>query len=928
MTDGPPPLILRPVYQNNQVLKVDDFVREQTLHVASRQLQTGVLFRPGILTGFTVTPGPSPAGTGAVASVTVSPGAALDDQGRLILLVDRAEFEGAAVSAVGGQFTLPLHAPRPVSPGEQVSVQLVVGFREEPVPGAANQARPAPVFSLVVPQRQEPPESVMLAEVTLTAAGAAGQPGTPGDMPLAVTVDPAVGWTATLSPGRLPPIDASQITSGVLDPARVPATQPDDGPIPAERIVGPLGPEQIPALSEILNRLTAVDDFVREQPAHVASSQLQTRVFCTDGVLTGLTVAPGPSPVVVGAVPSVTVSPGAALDDQGRLIQLVEHAQFEGGPITAVDGQFTLPLPAHLAHLTPGETDGRLIVIGFGEEPVPGAADQARPEPVFSLVVPQRQELPESTVVLAMVGVTAAEAAEGSEASLTVSVNTTVGGMAKVRPDRLPPIDASQITSGVLNPARVPAPQPQPDVGPIPAQRIVGPLGPDQIPALTEILSRLAALEQAAPTPPPVPPTPTFRGLYFNGTNASVDLGTPSKMEKFPALTVMAWIRPEASDGIRNIVAHGYTDRPRAEIYFRLNDGRYQIGCWAPDSFAEAPIPVGDLGRWVHLAGSYDGATWRLHRNGIQIASTAMPVGPPDVPAPWSIGARGPATERFFQGHMFAVSLWRAALDPTEIRRCMVGLPTEQPNLVAFWPLDPTIPVPPEPVLLPPPFEPPGIVQGVKPAVMKLNFRPPEQGFKPALVPVPAEPRIPANAMVADLGPGRPAPGTLRGAEWRTVEPPPTVVPQYVVRTRWRRLAGVSAATALNAARGDGCAQGAFPAVATLVAAGYNLPEAVAAAGTTTPGELPGDLARVLTDPRALAVSLNRAGVSGGEALPILAGCCATTPPASQLSASSAAGYLPGDSWMWPWRSTSTWTQPPCSNSSAPLERESHRESG
>ncbi|MEU3454684.1 LamG domain-containing protein [Micromonospora sp. NPDC006766] len=635
MTDGPPPLILRPVYQHNQLLTVDDFVREQTLHVASRQLQTRALFRPGTLTGLTVAPGPSPTGTGAVASVTVSSGAALDDQGRLILLIDRAQFEGAAITAVDGQFTLPLRAPRPVSPGQQVSVRLVVGFREEPVPGAANQARPTPVFSLVTPERPEPPESaVVLAEVTLTAANAAEQPGTPDDLLLAVTVDTAVGWTATLSPGRLPPI-------------------------PAQRIVGPLGPEQIPALSEILTRLAAVE--------------------------------------------------------AGR-----------------------------------------------------------------------------------------------------------------------------------------------------------------------------------TPPPAPVPPTPPFRGLYFNGTNASVDLGNPSKMAKFPALTVMAWIRPEAGDGIRNIVAHGYADPPATEIYFRLNGGRYQIGCWSPDSFAEAPIPGGDLGRWVHLAGSYDGATWRLYRNGIQIASKAMAPGPPVVPGPWSIGARGPATERFFQGHLSAVSLWRAALDRTEIRRCMSGLRPEQPNLVAFWPLDPTIPVPPDPILLPPPSGPPVIVQAARPPAMQLNFRPPEGGFKPALVPVPAKPSIPANATVADLGPGDPARGTVRGAEWRTVEPPPTVVPQHVVRTRWRRLAGVSAATARNAAHDDGCAPGAFPAVATLVAAGYNLPEAVAAAGATAPGDLPGDLARVLADPKALAVELKRAEVSGGEALPILSGCCATTPPASLLSAASAAGYLPG----------------------------------
>ncbi|MGZ3460379.1 MAG: LamG domain-containing protein, partial [Archangium sp.] len=139
--------------------------------------------------------------------------------------------------------------------------------------------------------------------------------------------------------------------------------------------------------------------------------------------------------------------------------------------------------------------------------------------------------------------------------------------------------------------------------------------------------------------------------LHFNGTSSYVDLGNPSALNFSGTLTVEAWIRPQALDGLRDIVAHGYTFSPPGELYLRIFNGTYQVGTWNGQDFSgSVAAPASDIGQWVHLAGVYDGAQWLLFRNGEQVGANPSPVGVLHVEAPWAIGARGGGSERFFQG--------------------------------------------------------------------------------------------------------------------------------------------------------------------------------------------------------------------------------------------------------------------------------------
>jgi hypothetical protein len=187
----------------------------------------------------------------------------------------------------------------------------------------------------------------------------------------------------------------------------------------------------------------------------------------------------------------------------------------------------------------------------------------------------------------------------------------------------------------------------------------------------------------------PTAPTEPVR-LGFDGSTAYVDLGNPRTLAFSGDVTVEAWILPRATDGLRNIVAHGYTFTPHGEFSFRIFNGQYQVGSWDGNGYgAGAPVPPEDVGQWVHLAGVYDGAQWHLYRNGELLNSAPAIRGIFPVNASWAIGARGGGVERFFKGEIREVRLWRVVRTPEEIKAGMLQPPAQDaPGLVGSWPLD------------------------------------------------------------------------------------------------------------------------------------------------------------------------------------------------------------------------------------------------
>lgn len=178
--------------------------------------------------------------------------------------------------------------------------------------------------------------------------------------------------------------------------------------------------------------------------------------------------------------------------------------------------------------------------------------------------------------------------------------------------------------------------------------------------------------------------------LSFDGKSSFVELGNDSSLNISGLITIQAWIMPTAQDGIRNIVAHGYNENPKEEVYLRIIDGKYQIGSWnGPNHLVEFPIPPIDLNKWVYLCGVYDGTGWSLYRNGSLVAHNPDSTGALPSNANWAIGARGDGSSRFFQGLIRDVALWKCARNATEIALDMYTFPSDREEfLVGYWALD------------------------------------------------------------------------------------------------------------------------------------------------------------------------------------------------------------------------------------------------
>lgn len=162
--------------------------------------------------------------------------------------------------------------------------------------------------------------------------------------------------------------------------------------------------------------------------------------------------------------------------------------------------------------------------------------------------------------------------------------------------------------------------------------------------------------------------------FHFNGSNQRVVMGNPGLLNFEGAITLAAWINPETFDGTQSVLSHGYTLSPQGEVAIRIVNGNYQIGSWDGVRYAAmAAAPVADLNSWVHLAGTYDGTTWRLYRNGVEIAAQPANTGSLLVNAGWAIGGRADGGDRFFQGAIDDVLIYNVALTPDQIAQLASG---------------------------------------------------------------------------------------------------------------------------------------------------------------------------------------------------------------------------------------------------------------
>lgn len=171
------------------------------------------------------------------------------------------------------------------------------------------------------------------------------------------------------------------------------------------------------------------------------------------------------------------------------------------------------------------------------------------------------------------------------------------------------------------------------------------------------------------------------KALTLDGEMGYVAVNNAPGLHVSNKITLMAWVKPGARDYNKDIIAHGW-DPFGAETFLRITKGDldgsgyyYEIGASDGESFnfynsAQAAIPDGDLGNWVFVAGTFDGVSWNLYRNGVLAATLASTNGAVNVTNSWTIGARAPYTwissgvtaPAYFAGYNFAGSIDEPAI--------------------------------------------------------------------------------------------------------------------------------------------------------------------------------------------------------------------------------------------------------------------------
>lgn len=197
------------------------------------------------------------------------------------------------------------------------------------------------------------------------------------------------------------------------------------------------------------------------------------------------------------------------------------------------------------------------------------------------------------------------------------------------------------------------------------------------------------------------PQSPTYPGFEssnaaaaFDGDKQWASLNNPPGLNLSGQITLEAWVKPGASQSATaRIISHGPQTKSNfpsfglpgsvtntTEVFLRIEDSgaTYAIGSASYDDStfttttheATVAVPGGDLGStaWIYLVGTYDGANWRLYRNGVLVGTQASAVGalPVDL-GDWAIGSTGNGWADPFAGTVDEVAIYDYALSFNQV---------------------------------------------------------------------------------------------------------------------------------------------------------------------------------------------------------------------------------------------------------------------
>ena len=160
----------------------------------------------------------------------------------------------------------------------------------------------------------------------------------------------------------------------------------------------------------------------------------------------------------------------------------------------------------------------------------------------------------------------------------------------------------------------------------------------------------------------------------FDGINDYIDCG--AGFNPATNLSLAAWVYADTwsgdPNGVRSIIEKGF-DGTNEKFSFSCRSNGSYLDLYtyvSPDEHGiEGQVAPPSVANWHHVCGTFDGSTWKLFFNGVQVAtdadSTPLPSSNQDV----SIGATKVigSPQRYFSGKMDDIRAYDRALTQSEI---------------------------------------------------------------------------------------------------------------------------------------------------------------------------------------------------------------------------------------------------------------------
>jgi hypothetical protein len=176
--------------------------------------------------------------------------------------------------------------------------------------------------------------------------------------------------------------------------------------------------------------------------------------------------------------------------------------------------------------------------------------------------------------------------------------------------------------------------------------------------------------------------------VYFDGAGDRVAVTNASALVVSNRLTIAAWVSPDRFNSSAGLVTRGVNKAPYSLQLWNNGAVRFVANSYAPSnavgSGGWASSNKLEIGRWHHVAVTYDGAKARFYINGERDpkqVSANLRFGETDEPL--VLGCDMPGGDEYFKGKLRDVRVYGVALSDDEI----ASLAAPQSTLAGWWPL-------------------------------------------------------------------------------------------------------------------------------------------------------------------------------------------------------------------------------------------------